>query len=59
MTRFVFGMNKSLDGNVDHMSSGPSPALFRHLLQLTEEALGRFAPSDAVCENILLDAFSR
>ena len=33
MARLVFGMNQSLDGYVDHMAFGPSPALFRHFIE--------------------------
>src|SRR5439155_23983764 len=29
MAKLVFGMNQSLDGYVDHLAFGPSPALFR------------------------------
>ena len=32
MAKLVFGMNQSLDGFVDHMAFGPSPALFRHFI---------------------------
>ena len=32
MAKLVFGMNQSLDGYVDHMAFGPSPALFRHFV---------------------------
>ena len=38
MAKLVFGMNQSLDGYVDHMAFGPSPALFRHFI---EEAQGQ------------------
>jgi dihydrofolate reductase len=38
MARFVFGMNQSLDGYVDHMAFSPSPTLFRHFI---EEARGQ------------------
>jgi dihydrofolate reductase len=38
MAKLVFGMNQSLDGYVDHMAFGPSPALFRHFI---EEARGQ------------------
>ncbi|HWX90343.1 MAG TPA: dihydrofolate reductase family protein [Rhizomicrobium sp.] len=30
MAKFVFGMNLSLDGYVDHQEFAPGPALFRH-----------------------------
>jgi hypothetical protein len=33
MAKLVFGMNQSLDGYVDHMAFGPSPALFRHFIE--------------------------
>jgi dihydrofolate reductase len=38
MAKLVFGMNQSLDGYVDHLAFGPSPALFRHFI---EEAKGQ------------------
>jgi dihydrofolate reductase len=38
VAKLVFGMNQSLDGYVDHMEFGPSPALFRHFI---EEARGQ------------------
>ncbi len=40
MARLVFGMNQSLDGYVDHMSFGPSPALFRHFIAEAEAQAG-------------------
>lgn len=40
MARLVFGMNQSLDGYVDHMSFGPSPALFRHFIAEAEGQAG-------------------
>ena len=40
MARLVFGMNQSLDGYVDHMSFGPSPALFRHFIEEAEAQAG-------------------
>jgi len=33
MAKFVFGMNQSLDGYVDHTAFAPSPALFRHFIE--------------------------
>jgi dihydrofolate reductase len=33
MAKLVFGMNQSLDGYVDHLEMGPSPALFRHFIE--------------------------
>ena len=33
MAKFVFGMNQSLDGYVDHLEMRPSPALFRHFIE--------------------------
>jgi hypothetical protein len=33
MAKIVFGMNQSLDGYVDHLEFGPSPALFHHFVE--------------------------
>jgi dihydrofolate reductase len=33
MAKFVFGMNLSLDGYVDHQEFRPDPALFRHWIE--------------------------
>src|SRR5512146_3483278 len=45
MAKFVFGMNQSLDGYVDHMAFSPGPALFRHFIEqvrgLTGSVYGR------------------
>ena len=45
MAKFVFGMNLSLDGYVDHMAMRPGPALFRHWIEhvrgLTGSVYGR------------------
>ncbi len=45
MAKFVFGMNLSLDGYVDHEAFAPGPALFRHWIEhvrgLTASAYGR------------------
>ena len=45
MAKFVFGMNQSLDGYVDHTAFGPGPALFRHFIEqvrgLTGSVYGR------------------
>jgi dihydrofolate reductase len=32
MAKFVFGMNQSLDGYVDHTAFAPGPVLFRHFV---------------------------
>ena len=40
MARLVFGMNQSLDGYVDHLAFGPSPALFRHFIAEAEAQSG-------------------
>jgi len=37
---FVFGLNQSLDGFVDHTGFGPGPALFRHFIQETQRQAG-------------------
>ena len=45
MAKFVFGMNQSLDGYVDHMEMPTGPALFRHRIEhvryLTGSVYGR------------------
>jgi len=45
MAKFVFGMNLSLDGYVDHIEMRPGPALFRHWTEhvrgLTGSVYGR------------------
>jgi dihydrofolate reductase len=33
MAKFVFGLNQSLDGYVDHQAFAPDPALFRHFIE--------------------------
>jgi len=40
VARLVFGMNQSLDGYVDHLAFGPSPALFRHFIEEAEGQAG-------------------
>lgn len=40
MAKFVFAMNLSLDGYVDHMEMRPSPALFRHWIEHTRALTG-------------------
>lgn len=40
MAKLVFGMNQSLDGYVDHMAFGPSPALFRHFIEEAKLQVG-------------------
>ncbi len=45
MAKFVFGMNLSLDGYVDHQEFAPDPVLFRHWIEqvrgLTGSLYGR------------------
>jgi dihydrofolate reductase len=45
MARFVFGLNQSLDGYVDHQEFAPDPALFLHFIEqvrgLTGSVYGR------------------
>jgi dihydrofolate reductase len=45
MAKFVFGMNVSLDGYVDHQAFAPDPTLFRHWIEqvrgLTGSVYGR------------------
>lgn len=33
MTKFIFGMNQSLDGYVDNMAFAPDATLFRHFIE--------------------------
>ncbi len=33
MAKLVYGLNQSLDGNVDHTKFGPTPGLFRHFVE--------------------------
>lgn len=40
MAKFVFGMNQSLDGYVDHMAFAPGPALFRHFIEQARRQTG-------------------
>ena len=40
MAKLVFGMNQSLDGYVDYMSFGPTPALFRHFIEEADGLAG-------------------
>ena len=40
MARFVFGMNQSLDGYVDHTGFAPSATLFRHFIKEAETQSG-------------------
>jgi dihydrofolate reductase len=40
MAKLVYGMNVSLDGYVDHLQFGPSPALFRHFIEQVRNLTG-------------------
>lgn len=40
MASFVFGMNQSLDGYVDHAAFAPAPMLFRHFIALIRNQAG-------------------
>jgi dihydrofolate reductase len=40
MAKFVFGMNQSLDGYVDHMKIRTGPALFRHWIEHVRDLTG-------------------
>jgi dihydrofolate reductase len=41
MAKLIFGMNQSLDGNVDHREMGPpSPGLFRHFIEQVRGVIG-------------------
>src|SRR5215469_2980470 len=40
MAKFVFGMNQSLDGYVDHLEMRTGPALFRHWIEQVRNLAG-------------------
>jgi dihydrofolate reductase len=40
MAKFIFGMNVSLDGYVDHERFGPDPALFRYFIEQAQSLTG-------------------
>ena len=40
MAKFVFGMNQSLDGYVDHQEFAPGPSLFRHFTEQVRDLAG-------------------
>lgn len=40
MARFIFGMNMSLDGYVDHDKFAPGPELFQHFIEQTRGLAG-------------------
>src|ERR1700722_14563012 len=40
MAKLVFGLNQSLDGYVEHTNFVPSPALFRHFIELVRGLTG-------------------
>ncbi|MFV0458874.1 MAG: dihydrofolate reductase family protein [Actinomycetales bacterium] len=40
MARFVFGLNQSLDGYVDHDAFAPGPKVFRHFIEQTRSQTG-------------------
>jgi dihydrofolate reductase len=40
MAKFVFGMNVSLDGYVDHQAFEPDPVLFRHFIEQVRGSAG-------------------
>jgi dihydrofolate reductase len=40
MAKFVFGMNQSLDGHVDHLEMRTGPALFRHWIEHVRDLTG-------------------
>ena len=40
MAKFVFGLNQSLDGYVDHQEFAPGPLLFRHFIELVRGQTG-------------------
>ncbi|MEO7497492.1 MAG: dihydrofolate reductase family protein [Massilia sp.] len=40
MAKLVFAMNQTLDGYVDHTACSPSPALFRHFIEVAQRQVG-------------------
>ena len=40
MAKFVFSMNQSLDGYVNHVEFAPDPSLFRHFIELMRGTAG-------------------
>lgn len=40
MAKFIFGMNQSLDGYVDHQAFEPGPVLFRYFIDLVRGLTG-------------------
>jgi dihydrofolate reductase len=40
MAKFIFGMNQSLDGYVDHQGMRPGPTLFRHFIEQVRNETG-------------------
>ena len=40
MAQFIFGMQQSLDGYVDHTAFPPGPALFRHFVEHVRDLAG-------------------
>jgi dihydrofolate reductase len=40
MAKFVFGLNQSLDGYVDHQEFAPGPLLFRHWIEQVRDLTG-------------------
>ena len=40
MAKFVFGMNQTLDGYVDHTAFAPGPTLFRHFIEEAQAQAG-------------------
>jgi dihydrofolate reductase len=40
MAKFVFGMNQTLDGYIDHTAFAPGPTLFRHFIEQAQGLSG-------------------
>ena len=40
MAKFVYGLNQSLDGYIDHQAFAPPPELFRHFMELIHRQTG-------------------
>ena len=54
MAKFVFGMNLSLDGYVDHLEMHTGPELFRHWIEQVRSVTGSMYGRTHVRDHALL-----
>jgi hypothetical protein len=47
MARFVYALNLSLDGYVDHLAFAPDPVLFRHFIDELRGTASASSPTNA------------